>query len=202
MIAGALADRINGININGEEVRLRLYHGTGFSSEEQIRHSANLGHLARFIAEKQELPVIVDYAFSTEAARQAFGKPDILVWVDTLDEKVAEWQDPQSYDHRITVTGDDYLDKLPTRAFTIIQKFGLFDWKADTGAMVDSYQNWGPEHLEEYDKLSADYPQVMVGVKHTSGMTENDKLFYHEIKNKIVSDRPNAVVLKVPNIKN
>lgn len=205
-IAGALADRINGVHINADEVRGTINKDLGFSVEDRIEHARRLGEMARMIAAKQELPVIVDFVCPTKETREAFGKPDILVWVDTIKEgrfadTNALWEDPEHFDHRIEVTGDDYIDSLPTRAFTIIQKFGLFDWKADNVLMLGRYQPWHPGHRALYDEAEKRAKQVVVGVRHTMGMTEKDPMFYNEVKSRIKEDLPNAIVMKMPNFK-
>jgi hypothetical protein len=206
MIAEALCDRINGIHINADEVRDTINRDLGFSLEDRIENARRLGEMARLIERKQELPVVVDFVCPTPETRAAFGKPDILVWVDTIKAGRFEdtnqiWQDPEHYDHRIEVTGDDYLDSLPTRAFTIIQKFNLFDWKADNVLMLGRYQPWHPGHRALYDEGKKKTKQVVVGVRHTSGMTEKDPMFYRDVKDRIKSDVPDAIVMKMPNFK-
>ena len=138
---------------------------------------------------------------------KAFGDADVVVWVDTIKEGRFEdtnklWEDPQHYDHRIEVTGDDYLDSLPTRAITVVRKFGLTDWKEDTVLLLGRYQPWHEGHRALYEEAKKRAYQVVIGVRHTSGMTPKDPLHFHEVKQHILNDVPDAFVVKMPNITN
>lgn len=205
-IADALCDRINGIHLNADEIRGTIHRDLGFSIEDRVEHARRLGELARMLSRKQDMPVVVDFVCPTKETRDAFGKPDILVWVDTIKEgRFADtnslWQDPDHFDHRIEVTGDEYLDSLPTRAFTIIQKFNLFDWKADNVLMLGRYQPWHAGHRALYDEGKTRAKQIVVGVRNSSNMTEKDPLSFRDVKKRILEDLPSAIVMKMPNFK-
>ena len=179
-VADAVRDRINGIHLDKESFT------NFFAGYNEILYYQKLGLLARLIKSKQDKPVIVDGVFNIEQYRKIFGKPDLIIWVDTKSNSYSgAWEDPEYFDHRIVDTGDSHEDALPTRAITIIRKFGLFDWKEDTTLMVDTYQKWNEKNFSEYvDSLSTN-TQVVVGVKHVSGMTENDLLHYNKLQAKI-----------------
>ena len=127
-IADAVRDRTNGLHINADDVRSGLSKDLGFSIEDRIENARRLGELARLLQRKQDKPVIVDFVNPTKETRAAFGKADVTVWVDTIKTSRFEdtnliWEDPEEYDHRIVVTGDEYLDSLPKRAITVIRNF-------------------------------------------------------------------------------
>jgi len=195
-IADAVRDRINGIHLDKESFT------NFFAGYNEILYYQKLGLLARLIKSKQDKPVIVDGVFNIEQYRKIFGKPDLIIWVDTKSNSYSgAWEDPEYFDHRIVDTGDSHEDALPTRAITIIRKFGLFDWKEDTALMVDTYQKWNEKNFSEYvDSLSTN-TQVVVGVKHVSGMTENDLLHFEQVGQVIKGDFPNAKIIKLPNVK-
>jgi hypothetical protein len=195
-IADAVRDRINGIHLDKESFT------NFFAGYNEILYYQKLGLLARLIKSKQDKPVIVDGVFNIEQYRKIFGKPDLTIWVDTKSNSYSgAWEDPEYFDHRIVDTGDSHEDALPTRAITIIRKFGLFDWKEDTTLMVDTYQKWNEKNFSEYvDSLSTN-TQVVVGVKHVSGMTENDLLHFEQVGQVIKGDFPNAKIIKLPNVK-
>lgn len=195
-IADAVRDRINGIHLDKETFTNFL------SGPNEITYYHKLGELARILESKQEKPVIVDAVFNIEQYRTIFGKADIIVWVDTKENTSARaWEDPTVFHHKVVNTGDAHEDALPTRAINIIRKFGLFDWKEDTTLMIDTYQTWNEVNSGEYvDSLSIN-SQVVVGVKHVSGMTENDPLHFEQVCKLIKHDFPNAKIIKLPNVK-
>jgi adenylate kinase family enzyme len=206
-IAGAVSDRVNGLHINADEVRNGLNKDLGFTPEDRVEQARRMGELARLMERKQDRPVIVDFVCPTEETRKAFGEADIVVWVDTLKEGRFEdtnklWEDPEHYDHRIEVTGDDYLDSLPTRAITVVRKFGLFDWKENTVLLLGRYQPWHEGHRALFEEAAKRNTQVVIGVRHTVGMTEKDPLHFEEVRDFIHKDMPTANVVKMPNITN
>jgi hypothetical protein len=195
-IADAVRDRINGIHLDKESFT------NFFAGYNELLYYQKLGLLARLIESKQDKPVIVDGVFNIDQYRKIFGKPDLIIWVDTKSNSYSgAWEDPGYFDHKIIDTGDSHEDALPTRAITIIRKFGLFDWKEDTTLMLDTYQKWNQTDFAEYvDSLSTN-SQVVVGVKHVSGMTEDDLLHFEQVSQVIKQDFPNAKIIKLPNVK-
>jgi hypothetical protein len=206
-IADAVSDRVNGFRLNADEVRSGVNKDLGFSNEDRVEQARRMGEMSRLIESKQDRPVIVDFVCPTEETRKAFGDADVIVWVDTIKQGRFEdtnklWEDPTSYDHRIEVTGDDYLDSLPTRAITVVRKFGIVDWKEDTVLLLGRYQPWHDGHKALYEEANKRAYQVVIGVRHTSGMTEKDPLHFQQVKQYILNDIPDAFVVKMPNITN
>jgi shikimate kinase len=205
-IADALRDRINGLHINADDVRNGINKDLGFSIEDRVENARRLGELARLMATKQDKPVIVDFINPTAATREAFGKADIVVWMDTITEGRFEdtnklWETPLQYDHRITVIGNDYDDSIATRTFKIITDFNLFDWKADSTLMLGRYQPWHEGHRALYDEAKPKNKQTVIAVRHTQGMTEKDPMSFEDVKRNILADVPDAIVIKAPNFK-
>lgn len=206
-IAGAVSDRINGFHLNADDVRSTVNSDLGFTMADRVEQARRMGEMARLIERQQERPVVVDFVCPTEETRRAFGEADIVVWVNTIDKSRFEdtnqiWEDPIHFDHEITVTGDEYLDRLPTRAITVVRKFGLIDWKEDTVLLLGRYQPWHEGHRALYEEAKKKAYQVVIGVRHTSGMTEKDPLHFFQVKQHILNDVPDAFVVKMPNITN
>ena len=206
-IAGAIADRVNGFHLNADEVRRGVNSDLGFTPEDRVEQARRMGEMARLIESHQDKPVIVDFVCPTEETRKAFGEADVVVWVDTIKEGRFEdtnkmWEDPSNYDHRIEVVGDEYLDSLPVRAITVVRKFGLVDWKEDTVMLLGRYQPWHEGHRALYEEAKKRAYQVVIGVRHTSGMTDKDPLHFNQVKQHILNDVPDAFVVKMPNITN
>jgi len=196
-IADAVRDRINGIHLDKETFTNFL------SGPNELTYYHKLGKLARILESKQDKPVIVDAVFNIEQYRTIFGKADVVVWVDTKENNTARaWEDPTVFDHRIVNTGDTHEDALPTRAINVIRKFGLFDWKEDTTLMTDTYQSWNGKNAKQYVDALSTNKQVVIGIKHVSGMTENDKLHFEQVSNLIKNNISDAKIIKLPNIKN
>ena len=205
-IADALRDRINGLHINADDVRNGINKDLGFSVEDRVENARRLGELARLMDAKQDKPVIVDFVNPTEQTRKAFGKADIVVWMDTITEGRFEdtnklWEIPSHYDHRITVIGNDYDDSIATRTFKIITDFNLFDWKADSTLMLGRYQPWHEGHRALYEAAKPKNKQTVIAVRHCQGMTEKDPLSFEDVKKNILADVPDAIVIKAPNFK-
>ena len=206
-IAGAVSDRINGFHLNADDVRSTVNSDLGFTMQDRVEQARRMGEMARLIERQQERPVVVDFVCPTEETRKAFGEADVVVWVNTIDKGRFEdtnqiWEDPIHFDHEIVVTGDDYLDRLPTRAITVVRKFGLVDWKEDTVLLLGRYQPWHEGHRALYEEAKKRAYQVVIGVRHTSGMTEKDPLHFFQVKQHILNDIPDAFVVKMPNITN
>jgi adenylylsulfate kinase-like enzyme len=85
-LAKALKERINAIHLNADEVRATVNSDLGFTLEDRIEQARRMGEMARLIAKQGVAPVIVDFVCPTNATREAFGKPDILVFMSTIDE--------------------------------------------------------------------------------------------------------------------
>jgi hypothetical protein len=206
-IADAVRDRINGLHLNADEVRSGLNSDLGFTIQDRVEQARRMGELARLMEKKQDKPVIVDFVCPTKETREAFGDADIVVWVDTIDQGRFEdtnkiWEDPEHYDHRIIVTNDTHEDALPTRAITVVRKFGLIDWKVDTALLLGRYQPWHEGHRALYEEAKKRTGQVVIGVRHTVGMTEKDPLHFEQVRDFIQKDVPDAFVVKMPNITN
>jgi hypothetical protein len=83
-LANGLKERLSIIHLNADEVRATINSDLGFSSKDRIEQSRRLGAMARLL-EKQGYDVIVDFICPTVETRKAFGKPDILIWVDRIE---------------------------------------------------------------------------------------------------------------------
>lgn len=195
-IADAVRDRINGLHIDKER------YTAVFGGISEVEYYHKLGILARTLEETQDKPVIVDSVFNLEQHRKVFGKADIIIWVDTIENKDRVWENPTRVDQKIINTRSKYEDSLPTRAINVIRKFNLFDWKADTTFMVDTYQEWNENNVRQYKDIITRNEQVVIGVKHVSGMTDKTPLHFEQVNNLIKNDIPTAKVIKMPNIKN
>lgn len=107
-LARALASRLSAVHFNGDEIR----HATAnwkFDAESRLQQARLMGHLANQVS-VAGYPVIVDFVCPTAACRTAFGKPDVLVFVDRITssrypDTDAIFEPPLQPDIRVFPTG-------------------------------------------------------------------------------------------------
>ena len=203
-LAKALKERINAIHLNADEVRATVNSDLGFTPEDRLEQARRMGEMARLISKQGVAPVIVDFVCPTELTRAAFGKPDILVWVDRIKQGRFEdtnkmWEDPDNFDARIPA---DYT--VEQEVDYIIKKFNLHDWSAPTTLMLGRYQPWHEGHHALYREAGKRTDQVLLGVRNTYNTSEKDPLKFDQVKEYIAKDEfmDGALVLRLPNITN
>jgi hypothetical protein len=201
-LAVELAGRINAVHLNADYVRSTINSDLGFSPEDRAEHARRMGEMARMLS-GQGLDVVVDFVCPTQTTREAFGKPDLLVWMDTIQEGRFEdtnkmWEVPSGADYHFVVYS------ALEQADLIIQQSELHDWKAPTTLMLGRYQPWHEGHHALYNEAEKRTPQVMLGVRNTQGTSEKDPLPFNEVKHYIEQDphMARAMIVKMPNITN
>jgi adenylylsulfate kinase len=202
-LATALCDRINAIHFNADEVRADLNSDLGFTAEDRIEQARRMGALAR-LTSKQGYITVVDFICPTEETREAFGKPDILIWVNRIEEGRYEdtnkaWVNPTNAD-LVVLEGSTVEQEVDD----VIKTFGLHDWRKPTTLMLGRYQPWHEGHHALYAEAGKRTEQVMLGVRDTQGTSEKDPLSFNEVKGYIAKDSvmDKAMIIKVPNITN
>ena len=202
-LAKALKERINAIHLNADEIRADINSDLGFSEADREEQSRRLGAMSRLLS-NQGHDVIVDFVCPTKETRLVFGKPDILVWMNTIKEgrfldTNKLWQDPDHYDYSFEeqISIDDMADDL-------IQKFALFDWSAPTTLMLGRYQPWHEGHQMLRDLASERTNQVLIGVRNTYNTSEKDPLPYDTVEKLIINENSGYqnLVKRLPNITN
>lgn len=200
-LAKELADRVNAIHFNADEVRADLNSDLGFTPQDRLEQSRRMGALARLIS-NQGFIAVIDFICPTNEARVSFGNPDVLVVmkrtpVREFADTTALWEEPESAD----LIFDDSLE-LEDKVKAVIEKANLMDWKAPTTLMLGRYQPWHEGHAALLDKAGERTPQVLVAVRHTQGTSEKDPFTFDQVKKQIESQSSPSLVLKVPNITN
>ena len=204
-LAKALKERINAIHLNADEVRATVNSDLGFTPEDRIEQARRMGDMARLIDKQGVAPVIVDFVCPTDLTRAAFGRPNILIWMNTIEEGRFEdtnkmFEEPTHYDHVFR-----NHDMMPEeKASYIISKFGLHDWSAPTTLMLGRYQPWHEGHHALYQEAGKRTDQVLLGVRNTYNTSDKDPLTFDEVKGYISKDSfmDDAMVLRLPNITN
>jgi adenylylsulfate kinase len=201
-LAKALKERIGAIHLNADEVRATVNSDLDFSVSNRVEHSRRLGEMARLLS-RQAQTVIVDFVCPTEQTREAFGKPDALIWMNTIAEgRYSDtnnlWKDPTDADLVINEFSDLAVDR-------VVETFGLFDWSAPTTLQLGRYQPWHEGHEALKDEAHKRTDQVLVGVRNTHGTSEKDPLTYEEVVGYIrenSKERVGTLILRLPNITN
>ena len=201
--AKELAGRINAIHLNADEVRADLNKDLGFSNEDRIEQARRMGALSRLLA-NQGYHVVVDFINPTSQTREAFGKPDKVVWMNRkpvrdFPNTTAIWETPIDVD----LAFDDLIESDVAARVTCID-FKLHDWRKPTTLMLGRYQPWHEGHHALYQEAGTRTEQVLLGVRDTYKTSEKDPLTFNEVKEYIAKDpvMEDALVLKLPNITN
>lgn len=204
-LAKALKERINAIHLNADEVRATVNSDLGFSPEDRIEQARRMGEMARLIAKQGVSPVVVDFICPTELTRAAFGKPDVLIWMDTISEGRFEdtnkiWEDPEA----TYLSFIDHQLNPEEKASVVINTFKLHDWSAPTTLMLGRYQPWHEGHHALYKEAGKRTDQVLLGIRNTYNTSDKDPLKFNEVKEYIAKDElmDGAMVLRMPNITN
>lgn len=201
--ARELADRINAIHLNADEVRAELNSDLGFEPKDRIEQARRMGALSRLL-QRQGYHVVVDFVNPTEETRAAFGVPDKVVWMNRkpvrdFADTTAMWEIPKHVD----LSFDDMTEAETAARVTCID-FGLHDWRKPTTLMLGRYQPWHEGHHALYEEAGKRTDQVLLGVRDTYNTSEKDPLTFNEVKDYIAKDpvMDDALVLKLPNITN
>jgi adenylylsulfate kinase len=201
--AKELADRINAIHLNADEVRAELNKDLGFTPADRIEHARRMGALSRLLT-KQGYHVVVDFINPTDETRKAFGKPDKVVWMNrkpTRDfpDTTAMWELP----NKVDLMFDDKIEYIDAARIACID-FRIHDWREPTTLMLGRYQPWHEGHHALYEEAGKRTSQVMLGVRNTFNTSPKDPLTFNEVKEHISKDEfmDGAMVIRMPNITN
>jgi hypothetical protein len=203
-LATALKERINAIHLNADYVRATINADLGFTIEDRIEHARRLGEMARMLS-GQGHTVIVDFICPTSLTRAAFGKPDVLIFMDTLAE--GRFEDTNKMFERPTEFDASFISHnldVDEKVSYIIEKFNLHDWSAPTTLMLGRYQPWHEGHHALYKEAGNRTEQVLLGVRNTYNTSPKDPLKFDQVKEYIVKDEfmDGAMILRLPNITN
>ena len=200
-LAKEICRRTDAIHINADAVRDDLSSDLGFKVEDRIEQARRLGALSRLISNQGKL-VVTDFVNPTKETRESFGDADVVVWVDRIDEGRFEdtnkiWEEPSLIDLKLS-----FGMTVEEEAIEVLSFAGVHDWTQPTTLQLGRYQPWHEGHSALYDAGLERTSQVLVGVRNTEGTSEKDPLPYSEVEKYIRQDRPDALIMKLPNITN
>jgi len=200
-LAKELCRRTDAIHLNADDVRADLNKDLGFSVEDRVEQARRMGALSRLLSNQGKL-VVVDFVNPTQETREAFGNADRIIWVNRIESGRFEdtnnlWEDPKRHDLQIFAGLT-----IEEEAMEVLKAFNIHDWTEPTTLQLGRYQPWHEGHSALYDAGLERTSQVLVGVRNTEGTSEKDPMGYSEVESYIRKDRPNALIMKLPNITN
>lgn len=83
-LANELADLINAVHYNADDVRNNINSRLGFSHEDRIKQAITMRWLCEKVI-KRNYPVIADFVCPTKETREAFGEC-YLIFMDTIKQ--------------------------------------------------------------------------------------------------------------------
>lgn len=196
-LAKELADRLDAVHFNADEVRSDLNSDLGFTNEDRIEQARRMGALAR-LTSGQGFTTIVDFVCPTKETRSAFGFAHWVIWVDRIKEGRFEdtnsiWEDPENYDVKI-----DNGMTVEEEANYIIDELGEnIDYRKPTALMVGRFQPWHEGHEALYQEALKRTGQVLIGIRNTYKTSEKDPMTVREVRNTMPKGR---MVKMLPNI--
>lgn len=202
-LALELKERTNAVHLNADAVRATVNSDLKFSEKDRIENARRLGEMAKLLSAQGHL-VIVDFICPTKKTREAFGKPDIKIVLNT----VVSSRFPDTDIMWVPVIDADYTfyewKPATEMADDIIKHFGLFDWSAPTTLQLGRYQPWHDGHEALKNEAHKRTNQVLLGVRNTYKTSEKDPLKYDEVESYIrnSSNLHNTIILRLPNITN
>lgn len=196
-----LLKHVEAIHLNADAVRADLSSDLGFSVEDRVEQARRMGAMARLLSDQGRV-VLVDFVNPTTQTREAFGKADLTVLVDRIKEGRFEdtnklWE--PTIDADIVFSGGITVAE---KAAEVIRAAGLYDWKAPTTLLLGRYQPWHEGHDALYEAAAERTDQVLIAVRDTQGTSEKDPLSHSEVETYIRGYRPDAFIMRVPNITN
>ena len=203
-LAKALAERTNAMVWNGDFVRKELNSDLGFSHADRVEHARRMGVLCRHTSEHGDV-AIADFICPTEKTRKAFGKADITIWMDRIQQSKFEdtnqlWEAPKEFDVRIPAglsVEDEVIAVYEQIGYSVV----LPDWKAPTTLMLGRFQPWHKGHTALFNEaIQTGSDLILIGVRDTQGTSSKDPYSFKEVKNKIPNLQNSNGVIKLPNI--
>ena len=121
-LATCLAARLGAIHLNGDAIRADLSSDLTFAPADRVEQARRIGAMSRLVS-CQGFHVVADFICPTHETRTAFGRCDMMVWVNRVsssrfNDTDALWENP---DADVTIEAGMTLD---AEVQTIINALG------------------------------------------------------------------------------
>lgn len=183
-LSKALAERLNAVHFNADEIRARINKDLGFSVEDRIEQARRMGWLCDQIV-KTGCFTIADFICPTPDTRAAFGDA-FIVWVDRIVKGRFEdtnklFVPPERYDVRVTAEGtpEYWADVVAHKVQPI------FDPKRPTALFVGRWQPFHNGHKRLIEEGIRRVGQVCIAVRDVHGTNEKNPFRFEAVRDRI-----------------
>lgn len=183
-LAKELAQRLNAVHLNADEVRKEINKGLGFSLEDRIEHARRMGVLADIVTRSGSY-CIADFVCPTPDTFKAFTAEQdaFVVFVDRI--QAGRFEDTNKMFVRpvsanVVVTADGTAANWAHRIAGMLQP--AFNPKAPTALFVGRYQTFHAGHRALIEEGIKRVGQACIAVRDTQGTSEKDTLSYAEVE--------------------
>ena len=203
-LARALAQRLNAVHFNADEVRAEINKDLGFSVADRIEQARRMGWLCDRVTPTGTF-AIADFVCPSTATRAAFGDDAFIVFVDRIAESRyadtnAVFEPPVRCDVHVTSDGavETWAERIAARLVP------TFDPKRPTALFIGRYQPFHDGHRALIETGLARVGQVCIAVRDTGGTDAKNPLAFEAVKARIDGAlRAHAgryIVVPLPNI--
>ncbi len=183
-LAKALAQRLNAVHLNADEIRTEINKGLGFSLEDRIEHARRMGVLADIVTRSGSY-CIADFVCPTPDTFKAFTAEQdaFVVFVDRIS--AGRFEDTNKMFVRpasanVVVTADGTAANWAHRIAGMLQP--AFNPKAPTALFVGRYQTFHAGHRALIEEGIKRVGQACIAVRDTQGTSDKDPLSYSEVE--------------------
>lgn len=205
-LARLLAQRLNAVLFNADEVREHVNQDLGFALPDRIEHARRMGWLCDQVTRTGNY-AIADFICPTEETRAAFqeGGAPFVVWLDRIEAGRFEdtnqmFRPPARCDVRVTADGaPEYWAEEVAR-----QVRPVFDPKRPTALFVGRYQPFHDGHRRLIEEGLRRVGQVCIAVRDVEGTGSKNPFPFEYVRSRIEhalrEHEGRFVVVPVPNI--
>lgn len=183
-LAKALAQRLNAVHLNADEIRKEINKTLGFSLEDRIEHARRMGVLADIVTRSGSY-AIADFVCPTPDTFKAFtaDQDAFVIFVDRIQSGRFEdtnkmFVRPESAN--VVVTADGTAANWAHRIAGMLQP--AFNPKAPTALFVGRYQTFHAGHRALIEEGIKRVGQACIAVRDTQGTSDKDPLSYSEVE--------------------
>ena len=183
-LAKALAQRLNAVHLNADEIRKEINKTLGFSLEDRIEHARRMGVLADIVTRSGSY-AIADFVCPTPDTFKAFTTEQdaFVIFVDRIS--AGRFADTNRMFVRpasanVVVTADGTAANWAHRIAGMLQP--AFNPKAPTALFVGRYQTFHAGHRALIEEGIKRVGQACIAVRDTQGTSDKDPLSYADVE--------------------
>ena len=198
-----LAQRLNAVHFNNDEVRANLNKDLGFSVADRIEQARRMGFLCDLVV-RSGGTAIGDFVCPTPDTRAAFGDA-FIVWIDRIaagrfEDTNRLFVPPERYDFRVEADGtpEFWAERIVRRLRPV------FDPRKPTALFIGRYQPFHDGHRALVEEGLRRAGQVCIAVRDTHGLDDANPLSFEDVKARIetalAAHAGRFVVVALPNV--